>query len=253
MKKNKLFKRIALSLLTAATLFTLGTVPADAGTNQSKPQTIKVSYAATLHQARTNASKYTKTYRWNSTNKNKTQKDYAKFTLREKCFVELYADSVQDADRSNGATSVRLYADSNYTKELGRTSFDHYMIDPIFLELEAGTYYVKTSVKNAFGGQSFTGNITVSAVPDADGIQFQQKLSKNKDYVTMKISATGFDGIETLAMKRANTSDSMEEVSKNGFRIKKNGTYLFCIRTEQDYIIYRTVSVTGIERTKTTS
>ncbi|MGN0482441.1 MAG: hypothetical protein ACI4HI_02705 [Lachnospiraceae bacterium] len=252
MKKQKLFKRIILSALTATTLFTFVTIPTKAGTNLKQPENIKVSYADTLHHARMNATDYTKTYQWSVKNKNATQTDYAKFTLREKCFVELSADSEQNVDHSNGSTNVSLYADSSYKTELGTTSFDHYMIDPIFLELEAGTYYVKTTVKNVFSGKSFTGNLSVCAVRDADGIQIQQKLSKNKDFVTMKISANGFDGIETLSMKCTGTSDDMEEVSKKGFQIKKNGTYWFCIRTEQDYVIHKTVSVTGIDQTKPT-
>lgn len=254
-----LLKKIVISAFTVLLFLGIGTVEAKAGTDKNSPEEIPVTYGETIRSAEAQSVAYTKTYSWKSGNgEDPAPQDYAKFTLPEKSFVKIFTSWTTDTSYAlpTGENDVYIYSNPGYTTELGKTDFNIYMNSPVYLELDAGTYYVRTSVKSAHSfSYSFTGNIMVCAVKDKDGIQIQQKNGKNQKSVTVSFQAAGLEGVQSVRIWEGSAAGSWwggTDVTDGKFVATKNGTYTAGIETGVGLKVYRTFKVTGVDTTKPT-
>ena len=236
-------------------LMGVGTAVASASTDMDNPQEMTVTYDVSMDSAESKSLGYTKTYEWLSGSgvQDPAPTDYAKFTITQKSFVKIATSFTSDKSYNfpDGASEVVVYSNPGYTVELTRLTFDN---KSVFLEMDEGTYYVKTLVKSSYGfSYSFTGNITICAVSEESGVQIQQKVGKGNT-VTVTVSADGLGGTSSVKLVEGTTSSwsSVEDLQNNQVVLTKNGTYTVRIVTGNNQTILRTIQVTGIDTVKPT-
>lgn len=231
--------------------------------DMNTPDTIQVSYGKTFEAAEANCIAYQKSYSWvESEGMDPAPVEYAKFTLSTKCYVKISASYTTTSSYSfpEGDSTVNLYSNKGYSVSLGETGFaGGYGIDrpPIYVELNAGTYYLALHIKSQSSfPYNFTGYVNVCAVKASDAVSVKKSVSKNKNIVTLKILANGIGEVKEISYLSgkhtalSSWSDATE-LSRTSVKLKKNSWYTFRIKTS-NFTIYKQYKVSGIDTTKPT-
>lgn len=232
-------------------------------TNINNPDVITVSYGSTLAKAEANCVPYVKSYSWDSDyGEDPAPVDYAKFTLTQKSYVKISANHTTTKSYTfpYGKSTVNLYSNKGYSVLLGDTSFDNtesWVSPSIYLELDAGTYYLSLNVKSNYGfSYDFTGYVNVAAVKATKGVTVKKTINSTKNAATLKVSTSGIGEVTSISYlegkKTASSSWSgATKLKSNKVKLKKNGWVTFQIQTEY-YTTYKQYKVTGIDTTKPT-
>ncbi len=203
-------------------------------TNINNPDVITVSYGSTLAKAEANCVPYVKSYSWDSEyGEDPAPIEYAKFTLTQKSYVKISANHTTTKSYTfpYGKSTVNLYSNKGYSVLLGDTGFDNtesWVSPSIYVELDAGTYYLSLNVKNNHGfSYDFTGYVNVAAVKSNKG-RYRKENHKNstKNAATLKVSTSGIGEVTSISYlegkKTASSSWSgATELKSNKVKLKK--------------------------------